>query len=133
MFGVEVMIDNFTKFSAIVHYKQFGGTLRHVARKYGVSKSSLARWVNANPACDKTKCLRRDRKTAVQALSKFVVDSMEAAPFLTAKDLVARVSQHWALQFQNQPYRAAEKQTITGSNGRNALKTYKEWIAIIHS
>jgi transposase len=62
------MIDNFTKFSAIVHYKQFGGTVRHVARQYGVSKSSVARWVNANPDCVKIRCLRRDRKSALKTL-----------------------------------------------------------------
>ncbi len=88
------MIEAFTKFSAIVHYKQFGGTVRHVARKYGVSKSSVSRWVNDDPGCVKIKRLRRKRKSAVKTLSKFIVQSMETSPFLTAKDLVVRVSQH---------------------------------------
>ena len=88
------MIDTFTKFSAIVHYQQFGGTVRHVARRYGVSKSSVARWVNANIECAKIKRLRRDRKSAVKTLSSFITQSMDTSPFLTAKDLVARVSKY---------------------------------------
>ena len=71
------MIEAFTKFSAIVHYKQFGGTVRHVARKYGVSKSSVSRWVNDDPGCVKIKRLRRKRKSAVKTLSKFIVQSMD--------------------------------------------------------
>lgn len=88
------MIDNFTKFSAIVHYKRFGGTVRHVARQYGVSKSSVARWVNANPECVKLKRRRRDRKSALKTISLCVTQAMSSSPFLTAKDLVVRLSEH---------------------------------------
>ena len=56
------MINNHTKFSAIVHYKQFGGTVRKIAKRYGVSKSSVSRWVNSNPDCVILKRRRRNRK-----------------------------------------------------------------------
>lgn len=92
------MIDNFTKFSAIVHYKQFGGTVRHVARQYGVSKSSVARWVSANPECAKLKRLRRDRKCAWRTMSSCVAQAMSSSPFLTARDLVAHVSAHLGMR-----------------------------------
>ena len=49
------MINNHTKFSAIVHYKQFGGTVRKIAKRYGVSKSSVDR---ASVCCLQLACPR---------------------------------------------------------------------------
>ena len=47
------MINNHTKFSAIVHYKQFGGTVRKIAKRYGVSKSSVSRWFAESTTFDR--------------------------------------------------------------------------------
>lgn len=47
-----VRIDNHRKFCAVVSYADFdGGSLRKVADKYHVSKSSLARWIRHDPKC----------------------------------------------------------------------------------
>ncbi len=45
------MISKHVRYQAIVHYKRFGGTMRRVAKQYGVSKSSVCRWVNLDDGC----------------------------------------------------------------------------------
>ena len=87
------MIDNHTKYSAIVHYRRFGGTVRKIAKCYGVSKSSVSRWVNSNPECSALKRQRRRRKCAVRKISDLVVRSMETKPHITAREIIESVKQ----------------------------------------
>lgn len=76
---------------AVVHYKYFERSLRRVSRVYGVSKSTLQRWVSQAPRCQ---VRRRKRSTA--ALTREVQQVMEACisrnPFTTMEDLAREVS-----------------------------------------
>ena len=92
------MINNHTKFSAIVHYKQFGGTVRKIAKRYGVSKSSVSRWVNSNPDCVILKRRRRNRKCAVAKISDFVVQAMETTPHITAREIIGTIKGKFGLK-----------------------------------
>lgn len=88
-----VRIDNYRKFCAVVSYADFdGGTLRKVADKYRVSKSSLSRWINHDPKCIGAKLPRKLRKCPRRTISDTVMEYMASNPYSTALDLISIVS-----------------------------------------
>jgi len=89
---VVAMISKHVLYQAIVHYKRFGGTMRRVAKAYGVSKSSVCRWVNLDDGCLEAKRARRARKSMVRDIGDAVDAAMAANHHMTAIDLVRHVS-----------------------------------------
>jgi transposase len=87
-----VRIDNYRKYCATVSYADFdGGSLRTVARKYDVSKSSLSRWINHDPKCMGVKRPRKIRKCPRRTIAQYVTEYMSCHPYATAMELVSMV------------------------------------------
>ena len=79
-----------TRYRAVVHYTRFNGSLRTVAKLYGVSKSSLQRWAQHSPQWNRH---RKKRKTVVsQDVVRFVHKTLEENPFITASDLAHSIT-----------------------------------------
>ena len=72
-----------TRYRAIVHYNHFLHSLRKVARIYGVSKSSLQRWLKNSLPYKKF----RKQKTILNEVKTCIDDSLSNNPFITMKDL----------------------------------------------
>lgn len=51
-----------TRYKAVVHYNYFVNSLRRVSKLYGVSKSSLQRWVTKSPNYKKKRNKRQVKK-----------------------------------------------------------------------
>jgi transposase len=81
------MINREVRYKAVIHYKHFLPSLRKVSKIYGVSKSSLQRWVHADPCARK-----RKRKEMNELIRKTIDESIANNPFVTAAD----VSRHIA-------------------------------------
>lgn len=78
------MINKETRYRAVVHYEHFYRSLRGVAKLYSVSKSSLQRWVHANPNRTRSPRSRRTIKSDIEAC---IHKSLAQNPHLTKKDL----------------------------------------------
>ncbi len=85
------MISKHIRYQAIVHYKRFGGTMRRVAKEYGVSKSSVCRWVNLDSGCLDAKRARRARRSLVRDIGDAVDVAMAANHHMTAIDLIRHI------------------------------------------
>ena len=77
------------KHRAVIHYTRFERSLRRVATQYGVSKSTLSRWVkqslgDALPG-------RRHRTSLHSVISNTVAAAISEQPFQTAQDLISKV------------------------------------------
>lgn len=81
--------DIWTKARAVVHYTQFCRSLRRVAKAYGVSKSSLCRWVHGKQCQPKKRARRQDVTARVNAALKAFV---ETRPTATLADMVQHVA-----------------------------------------
>jgi len=76
------------KCMAVIDYVRFCRSLRKVAKRYGVSKSSLQRWVSNYIKGDGL-CRRViNRKAKVRAIEKTVVTAVNQNPFVTTGELV---------------------------------------------
>ena len=82
------MISRETRYRAVVHYNHFLHSLRRVSRLYGVSKSSLQRWVHANPA---TQPQRTRNNDAFSQVRRFISEHIKLNPFCTMDELAAAV------------------------------------------
>lgn len=78
------MIDQETRYKAIVHYNHFYRSLRGVSKLYSVSKSSLQRWINANP---NKKRKHRTRWVVKSEIEACIDRSFVNNPHLTKKEL----------------------------------------------
>lgn len=84
------MYSNLTKFRAIIHYCEFLRSLRKVAEKYKVGKSTLARWVKESgrePPC------RRVRAKLHDVIGATVVSTIDTNPTTIAMDMI-KVIEH---------------------------------------
>lgn len=83
------MILDDTRHRAVVHYKHFERSLRRVSKLYGISKSSLQRWVKASP-CN----CRSPRKPfkVREEVDRTVRSFLDANPFATMLELSHHLS-----------------------------------------
>ena len=80
-----------TKYRAIVHYSHFCRSLRKVSKIYGISKSSLQRWVrqsNHPSTVRKTRTKKQTRRDVLNCIHT----SLKTNPFLTMQQLAGIVS-----------------------------------------
>ena len=75
-----------TRYRAVVHYNHFLRSLRRVAAHYGVSKSSLQRWVRAT---GREVRARRSKKALRDSVRRCVEDAITENPFTTARELAS--------------------------------------------
>ena len=90
------MINSETRHRAIVHYKYFTRSLRKVSKLYGVSKSSLQRWVNRDPAAYRVR-KKRSRQSMYSHVKSIIHDALQADPFLSMARLAHVVKQKCGL------------------------------------
>jgi len=79
----------FVKCKAVVHYTHFSGSLRKVSEIYGVSKSSLQRWVKQETLHRRK---RRTKKEIKQEVGVCIERCIESNPFLTMNALSEMVA-----------------------------------------
>lgn len=84
------MIHRDVRYRAVVHYKYFDRSLRRVSKIYGVSKSSLQRWVHADPS---VKRKMRPRHTVFDSVKACIKDCVQSNPFITMSELACLVAQ----------------------------------------
>ena len=82
------MISRELRYKAVIHYKHFMPSLRKVSRLYGISKTSLHRWVRADPACRK----RRTKKDIRASIANEISQCIAQNPFVTALEVSRHVS-----------------------------------------
>lgn len=78
------MINKDSRYRAIVHYTHFGGSLRKVAKLYGVSKSSLQRWAKQGTSHRRA---RRPTKDVHADVIQCITAAIAHNPFLTWADV----------------------------------------------
>ena len=83
------MIDPEVRYRAVVHYKYFVRSLRKVSKIYGVSKSSLQRWVGLSLFTPKSRRHRKRPKT--DDLKQVVETLLSSNPFFTLEGLASVV------------------------------------------
>ena len=82
------MIDRETRYRAVVHYKHFTPSIRKVSKIYGVSKSSLHRWISLDPVAKKTRSRRLIRVDVEEAILACISEN----PFITVSGITEIVS-----------------------------------------
>lgn len=82
------MIDKSIRYRAVVHYEHFYRSLRGVAKIYSISKSSLQRWINREPAAP----TRRKPKQISNEIKQCIEDALSTTPFLTLDQICGIVS-----------------------------------------
>ena len=92
------MISRELRYKAVIHYKHFLPSLRKVSRLYGVSKSSLQRWLRDDPACFRRLAFRRihacvDLEALVNSKAVAVRYSRHAGTWEAKKTRVHKVLQ----------------------------------------
>ena len=86
------MRDLTTRLKAVIYYRHFDPSIRRTANAYGVSKSSVARWVKADSI---DRLLVRDRSKRIRKrpvgnkVTNLIRNSLNADHFLGARDLQA--------------------------------------------
>lgn len=78
------MINRETRYKAVVHYRHFQRSLRQVSKIYGVSRSSLQRWVHKDP--EAKRCAKR-KKAMPQLLKACIEQRIKANPFINMIEL----------------------------------------------
>ena len=82
------MYDLETRYKSVVHYNHFHRSLRKVSKIYGVSKSSLQRWVKQSPSFQKQR-----KKTCIkESIRKCIISQLQANPFSTMNDIATKIS-----------------------------------------
>lgn len=61
------------KYRAIIHYTEFLRSLRKVAKRYGISKSTLSRWVKGRKKCCPPKKTRQQLHDTIKSIVKSCV------------------------------------------------------------
>lgn len=80
------MFDTIIKSRATVHYLYFLHSLRKVAQLYGVSKSTLHRWIKEHPGSKKIRKPRK-KKNIAKLVENIVNQTISQNPFVTMKSL----------------------------------------------
>ena len=79
------MICRETRYKAVVHYKHFLRSIRAVASIYKVSKSSLQRWIRADPTIKRRRKPAEVRKDVSGSIERLLLSN----PFSTMRDIAA--------------------------------------------
>jgi transposase len=90
------MINREVRYRAVVHYQHFQRSLRKVSRIYGVSKSSLQRWVHQAHFSDGSR--PRVRRSAFSATRDCISEHISANPFTTMDELSTVVKDKCGVQ-----------------------------------
>lgn len=77
------MIDTEKRYRAVVHYEYFLRSIRKVAKIYGVSRSSLHRWISHKPTIRKKRQKKSIRQTIINCIDNVLRDN----PCSTMKQL----------------------------------------------
>ena len=77
-----------TRYKSVVHYNYFLRSLRLVSKLYGVSKSSLQRWVKQSPSYRK----QRPKKFVLSEVKQCILNQIKINPFSTMEDLSSIIS-----------------------------------------
>ena len=91
------MINREVRYKAIVHYKYFLRSLRAVSKLYGVSKSSLQRWVHSDPAAKAPRRTSR-RSITLELIKDTLATAIKADPFISMERLAQYISAHCAVK-----------------------------------
>ena len=83
---------------AVVHYKYFFKSLRGVSKMYGVSKSTLHRWVRLDPTALEISRRRGSRKSAFTKAKQCIKETVRQRPFITMEQLAAVVAQECGMK-----------------------------------
>lgn len=75
---------------AVLHYKLHHRSLRQVSRVYGVSKTTLSRWLMEDILYPKQR-RPKPRKKFHDIISKIISETMHEQPFQTADDLIQAI------------------------------------------
>jgi transposase len=78
-----------TRVTAIVHYKHFCKSVRKISRIYGVSKSSVQRWVNQG--LEKPQRNARHVPALADVVQNYIRQFVSANPFITSATLSERL------------------------------------------
>ena len=82
------MYDLETRYRSVVHYNYFQRSLRAVSKIYGVSKSSLQRWVKHSSSLKKAR-----RKTSIKDdVRKCIISQLKHNPFITMDELANKIA-----------------------------------------
>lgn len=87
---MRVMYSLEFKARAVVHYCEFLRSLRKVSKRYGIGKSTLARWVQK---WGKEPRQKRPKRTRAKTRTK-ILEFFEQNPFASAKDAVEHLKDH---------------------------------------
>ena len=84
-----------TRYRAVVHYTHFLPSLRRVACQYGVSKSTLQRWVKstANPVPRRLQKQRRPARQLHKSIEACIQQTLETDPFCPISEVARRVAE----------------------------------------
>ena len=91
------MYDHVTRIRAILHYTEFGGTLRSIACKYGIGKSTLSLWVKHGSPAPRPTRTRKRRKSKVNVITDTISDTLAIQPLQTALQLTKVVKDTLAI------------------------------------
>ena len=97
---------------AVIHYTEFRHSLRQVAQKYGVGKSSLARWIKQEPG--RVHARTRARTVLHSSIGGLVGDLLAQSPFTTAGGIVVAIRLQTGIRVSRSTvYRSIEKVGMT--------------------
>ena len=112
------MHDLMTRCKAIVHYKHFDKSLRKVAKIYGVSKSSLQRWVQKDPTIRKP----RTNKVVKSEVETCIRRALAANPFQTMTSLADAIQRECGVKMSRSTAgRITRKVGYTRKNARRLV------------
>ena len=97
------MHNDMTRAKCIVDYKYFTKSLRVVAMRYGVGKSSVQRWVqndvDANGVLQRRKQYAKRASNAKNNVMKCINETLQERPFITMNDLATLLFEKCGAKF----------------------------------
>ncbi len=84
------MIDKEVRYRAVVHYEHFLRGLRKVAKLYGVSRSSLHRWISSKSSIRKVRTKKQIRKEIIDCIDAVIKHN----PCSTMKQVCEAITRH---------------------------------------
>jgi transposase len=91
-------IDQETRYKAVVHYTHFSGSLRHVSKLYGVSKSSLQRWIITQRGGSVRMNMRRPVRQVSNQVRQCVQQHLTTNPFTTLDQLASHLQRECSVR-----------------------------------
>ena len=91
------MIDKPVRYRAVVHYEHFLRSIRLVAKKYGVSKSSLQRWIRNEPRIKR----HRASKQILTEIQNCITNALASNPCMSLQQLAGLVSKQCKINRTN--------------------------------